>query len=197
MMRSARLAYGLKPDDVLRIGHEVRQRVDVVERVATIAGVDEVLDTADVHAGGRHQATRLVDDLGRRVVGLDGQSAAGHAVGRAGQLAVVRRAEVEGPRREQQADGVQELAVQELDAHDRVTLGGEVLLEQADVVDPEVEPTAVHRRGPAFGEQPGGGAPRRPGSDDRIRQRRQCAPSVMRRATKFQVRLATAAAYTA
>src|SRR5206468_5281043 len=39
---------GIEADDVLRIGHEVRERVDVVEVVLAVSVVDEILNAADV-----------------------------------------------------------------------------------------------------------------------------------------------------
>src|SRR5215207_3599015 len=71
----------IEPDDPWRIGHEVRQRVDVVEVVAAVAVVDEVLDAADVELHVPRDPLHLADDLGRRGKALDAHAALGRVEG--------------------------------------------------------------------------------------------------------------------
>src|SRR5215207_1400631 len=116
----------VKANDPWCIGHEVRQCVDVVEVVATVAVVDEVLDAADVELHVPRDPLHLTDDLGRRgealdahavLGGVDGARAAHELLAR-GRLADVGRAEVEGARGRVDVDRVQELAAEHLDASD-------------------------------------------------------------------------------
>ena len=83
---------------------------------------------------------RVRDDFVRRVERLDRQAAARDAVGEnCRKLAVVGGAEVEAARHEQDADRVQQLAVEQLDADDRVAARRDPLLDERGAVEPEVE----------------------------------------------------------
>ena len=137
----------------MRVGDEVRERVDVVVVDLAVAIVDEVLDAADVDAGGLHDALDRVDDLGRRRVALDVQAGLGgfeHAGGAerlaARGLADVRRAEIEGLAGEVDLDGVEILAAEGLDAGDVTAACGNELLHQGDVVEAELRACRPGRR---------------------------------------------------
>src|SRR5829696_4132169 len=129
----------VEPDYVGRIRDEVRERVHIVEGRLAGPSVDQVLDPAEVESARGDDPLRVLDDGRRRVVALDRQPASRDAVGEAGELAVVGRAEVEGAREQKDPDRVQELASQDLDAHDRVALGRELLLKEERSVDAAVD----------------------------------------------------------
>src|SRR5207244_2650875 len=60
----------VEPHHARRVGHEVRERVDVVVVPPPVASVDQVLDSADVDVRRPHDALDLGDDLRRRLVAL-------------------------------------------------------------------------------------------------------------------------------
>src|SRR4051794_29214949 len=68
-----------------------------------------------------------------------GSPAAGDAVADSGKVAVIGGAEVEAAGHEQDADRVEQLAVQQLDADDRVAFRRNPLLDERRAVEPEVE----------------------------------------------------------
>src|SRR5581483_9046860 len=57
----------IKPDDIPRVGHEIRQRVHVVEVVLAIPIIDEHLDTPDVEIHMPRDVLHRANDLGRRI----------------------------------------------------------------------------------------------------------------------------------
>jgi hypothetical protein len=94
-----------------------------------------VLDTADVDPRRGNDPLRIVNDLVRQVAPIDRQPSPGDAVGDTRKLAVVRRAEVEAPRREQDSDRIEQFAVEDLDAHDRLAFGRQLLLHEERSVE--------------------------------------------------------------
>jgi hypothetical protein len=51
----------IEADDARCVGHEVRQRVDVVEDGATVAVVDDLFDAADIDAAHSDNFLNCVD----------------------------------------------------------------------------------------------------------------------------------------
>ncbi len=133
-----------------RVGHEVRERVDVVDVRQAVPRSDEVLDAADVDRSGLRDAQHVADDVGGRRHSLDLElplrGRLGNAVIEVG-LADVGGAEVEvGLAVVRDADRVEVLAVEELDTGDRAVLGLEVLLHERRPIGPEVDAGGGSRR---------------------------------------------------
>src|SRR5204862_4205653 len=64
----------IEADDARRVGHEVRERVRVVEIRLTVALARQVLDAADVELRLPGDTERALDDPGRRREALDVQA---------------------------------------------------------------------------------------------------------------------------
>ena len=144
----------VEPDHARRVGDEVGERVDVVVDVPAGSRVDQVLDASHVDAGGGHDALHLGDDLGGRRVALHAQAVLRRVRGAGGALqlfavhalADVGRAEVEALARGVDADRVEILSAERLDAHDALVPGRQELLDERGVVQSEVERVFVHGR---------------------------------------------------
>src|SRR5688500_11368980 len=113
---------GIESQDTLRVGHEVRERVDVVEVMPAVAIVAEVLDAADVAFRRAREALHLRDEVVRRRRALhpesrawrvDGAGAANEVHATRG-LAGIGGAEVERSRRGIDVDGVEVLPAERL-----------------------------------------------------------------------------------
>src|SRR5918992_217848 len=107
----------------------------------------------------------------RRVVSLDRQTPARHAVRNSGQVAVIGGTEIEPARQQLDADGVEEPPAEDLDPHDRLTFRGELLLHETRPVQPEIDLCALELLGSREGADPGA-AP----SDVRLYEHREAEP---------------------
>ena len=143
----------IESDHVSAIGHEIRERVDVVEVMTAVAVVDEVLDAADVEAHALGNSFDLPDDLTGWLelfdthavfLGVDGAGTA-RKLFAVGGLADVGRAEIEGIFCRVNVDCVKKLSVENFHARDVRVAQRRQLLDERHSVDAKVDHPAFRR----------------------------------------------------
>ncbi len=145
----------IEADHVARIGHEVRERVHIVEIRLAIPIVDQEFDPADIQTRPPRDPLRRRDDLARRVGTLHPHPGLGRIerTRRSRQrppvrrLAHVGRTQVEhriGRRKD--VDAVEEVSPKQLDPSDVPRTHRRHLLDQRDAIDAEIERPPLARR---------------------------------------------------
>src|SRR5438034_6154603 len=132
----------IEAHDARRVADEVRQGVDVVQIQLAVAFALQILDAADVDVRGFEDSHHGVDDPFWWVGGLDLACRRDRAeLELAGRLLARHLTDVGGTEVEplagivENADGVQKLAIEDLDAHDAAISWRMVLLDDGGAID--------------------------------------------------------------